>query len=175
MPASRQIWILRHAEAIEAPPEGGADRDRMLSPAGTKQATRLGEAIAGGELPGPAPSLVLVSSATRTRGTAMLAFSGLEPRCDFQVEPRMYEAGPDELLGLLRELPDEVECVGIVGHNPAVAWLSIELVDESVAQHPAREGHPPASLSVLELDLDRWSELAAGTATLLAFHQTPLP
>lgn len=174
MPPARQIWTLRHADAIEAPPEGGTDRDRMLSPAGTKQATRLGEAIAAGELPGPTPSLVLVSSATRTRGTAMLVFSGLDPRCDFQVEPRIYEAGPDELIALLRELPDDAQSVGIVGHNPAIAWLSIELADESEAAHPAREGHPPASLSVLELELDRWSELAPGTARLLAFHLTPL-
>ena len=170
MATSKHLWILRHAQAEDAPPPGGNDHDRMLSTNGTKQASRLGEAIGSGELPGPVPEIVLVSSASRTRGTAMLAFSGVEPRCEFQVERRIYEAGTDELLSLLAEMPDEVATVAVVGHNPAIAWFGIELVDESSVEHPGRVDHPPATLSVVSLPTDSWSQVAWGTGELLAFR-----
>ena len=175
--STKILWLLRHATAEDEPPPGGEDRDRMLSPAGMAQAEALGGAITAGEVTGPPPQLVLVSPASRTRGTAMLAFSGLGGSCAFSVDQRIYSAGPDELLALLAEVDDEVTCLGIVGHNPTIAWFGIEMVDEDAieGEHPARTDLPPATLSVIELPITSWADATFGEGTLVAYRVTPAP
>ena len=149
----------------------------MLSPPGIAQAEALGTAIVAGEVAGPTPQMVVVSPASRTRGTAMLAFSGLGETCAFSVDRRIYSAAPDDLLALVAEVDDAVTCLGVVGHNPAIAWFGIELVDEATleAEHPARGDHPPATLSVIELPIRHWSEVAFGEGTLVEYRMTPAP
>ena len=175
-PTKKTLWLLRHATAEEDPPPGGDDRDRMLSPAGIAQAETLGAAIVAGEVIGEAPECVLVSPASRTRGTAMLVFSGLGAACGFSVDQRIYPAAPDDLLALLAEQDDELSCLGIVGHNPTIAWFGIELVDESNLPegHPARGDHPPATLAVIELPVARWADAAFGEGALLEYRVTPV-
>ena len=172
---TKTLWLLRHATAEDEPPPGGEDRDRMLSGAGIAQAEALGAAIVAGEVTGQTPSTVLVSPASRTRGTAMLAFSGLGSACEFSVDQRIYPAIPDDLLAMLAEVDDEVACLGIVGHNPTIAWFGIELVDESTleGEHPARGDHPPATLSVIELPIASWADAAFGEGILREYRVTP--
>ena len=125
---TKTLWLLRHATAEDEPPAGGEDHDRMLSSVGIAQAEALGAAIVAGEISGQTPQTVLVSSASRTRGTAMLTFSGLGPDCEFSVDQRIYPAIPDDLLAIVAETDDAVDCLGIVGHNPTIAWFGVELV-----------------------------------------------
>ena len=174
---TKTLWLLRHATAEDEPPAGGEDHDRMLSSVGIAQAEALGAAIVAGEISGQTPQTVLVSSASRTRGTAMLTFSGLGPDCEFSVDQRIYPAIPDDLLAIVAETDDAVDCLGIVGHNPTIAWFGVELVDESglEGEHPARIDHPPATLSVVELPISRWSDAAFGEGRLVEYRVSPLP
>ncbi len=172
---TKTLWLLRHATAEDEPPPGGEDRDRMLSAVGIAQAEALGAAIVAGEVSGQTPQTVLVSPASRTRGTAMLAFSGLGPGCGFNVDQRIYPAIPDDLLAIVAEADDSVDCLGVVGHNPTIAWFGVELVDESMieGEHPARIDHPPATLSVIELPISRWADVAFGVGRLVEYRLTP--
>jgi phosphohistidine phosphatase len=173
---TKTLWLLRHATAEDDPPPGGEDRDRMLSSVGISQAEALGAAIVAGEVAEPTPQVVLVSPASRTRGTAMLVFSGLGTACSFSVDQRIYPAIPDDLLAMLAEVDDEVGCLGIVGHNPTIAWFGIEMADEDAleGEHPARSDHPPATLSVLELPIARWADAAYGQGRLVEYRVTPV-
>ena len=44
-PATRTLWLLRHAKTVADPPAGGADIDRVLAPRGRRDATALGHLI----------------------------------------------------------------------------------------------------------------------------------
>ena len=50
----------------------------------------------------------------------------------------------------------------MVGHNPTIHCLSLDLVSELSLDgpHPALNAYPPGTLSILELPIDRWSDLA---------------
>ena len=56
----KTLILIRHADAADTP-EGGGDHDRVLTPSGRIQARRLRQILSEG----PAPEVVLCSSATR--------------------------------------------------------------------------------------------------------------
>jgi phosphohistidine phosphatase SixA len=67
---------------------------------------------------------VLCSSARRARATLdLVAASG-----EIQIERGLYGASADQLLERLRRVPDEVDAVMLIGHNPAILDLAVGLV-----------------------------------------------
>ena len=111
-----------------------------------------------------APGLVLSSPSTRTRETVECL--GLDAPVDY-LEP-LYAADADELLEVVRELSardDPPDTVLLVGHNPGVHQLVLELTGGE--QLP---GFPPSALAVLALDVSDWSAAETGAARLTALH-----
>jgi phosphohistidine phosphatase len=161
------VWVLRHAKAAA---QGTDDHSRPLTARGTRQATEVALHIAGGAVGGAAlPTTVLCSSARRARRTAELVAAGLAPPPDVFVERALYGADADDVVGRLRELPDDDVSVMVVGHNPTLHELAVLLVDEDDAAGRARldTGFPTAALAVVALPAASWSALAPGTGTLL--------
>lgn len=152
-----RLLVLRHGQAREAPP-GGADIDRPLSASGRKAAATLGPVAQR-----LAPELVLCSTALRTRQT--LEALELDPSVDVAYESGLFGAEADELLEHVREVDDDVSVVLLVGHNPGVHNLVIELTGgDRVPQFK------PATLAVLDLDVERWSEVGPGSGSLVSLH-----
>lgn len=111
----RTLLLLRHATAERSHP-GGHDADRRLSALGRTEAAGVGAFLRGSGLQ---VDHVLCSPAVRTRETLeQLALgSGTEtPVVD--LVPRLYAAGPEELVELLSGLT--ATTVLVVGHAPAV-------------------------------------------------------
>jgi phosphohistidine phosphatase len=110
------------------------------------------------------PDLVLSSPALRTRQTV----AALLLAAPVTFLEQLYAADADELLDAVRELSardDEPESVLLVGHNPGVHQLVLELTGGE--QLP---GYPPATLAVLDLDIDDWWQADTGTARLVSLH-----
>ena len=130
---SRTLWLLRHAKAVTDPPPGGSDFDRVLRPAGPprRHRARAGSSPGRGEGLGPAlkgvplPQVALVSPAARTAPTAelVLARHGAS-RPSVRLVDELYGADPEEVLAMLRGLPDDVVAAMVVGHNPTAHALS---------------------------------------------------
>ena len=125
--ARRTLWLLRHAKAVTDPPPGGSDWDRVLAPRGRRDAAALGRLFAGnGEGLGgalkrvPRPAVALVSPAARTAPTAELALARQAEPPELRFEEELYGADPDEVIALLRTLPDDAEAAMVVGHNPTM-------------------------------------------------------
>lgn len=151
-----RLLVLRHGEARNAPP-GGDDLDRPLSAAGRKSAATLGPVVRRLQ-----PELVLCSSALRTRQT----LEALElDDVDVAYEPGLFGAEAEEILEHVREVDDDVPVVLVVGHNPGVHNLVIELTGGDRVPH-----FKPATLAVLDLDADRWSEAGPGSGSLVSLH-----
>ena len=181
--AARTLWLLRHAKTVTDPPSGGTDFDRVLAPRGRRDATALGHLFAGtgeGLGPGlegvPRPQIALVSPAARTAATAQLVLAGVTDPPQCRLEKGLYAADPEEVLAFVRALPDDVNAAMVVGHNPTAQSLSQGLLstrDKKGLSSVVRHGFPTCALGVYAFNVDRWADVAAGTAKLVAIMIPP--
>ena len=159
-----QLLLLRHARAAPAE-DGGSDKDRPLTPPGRRDATRLRRAMREFGL---APDLVLVSAARRTLETLDV----LEPWDDTPlIEPMedLYLAPAARLLDQLRDVAETVRSVLLIGHNPGLHELALDLTDPRLSALPLvtrlREGFPTAALAEYTI-AGPWSRLDTACARL---------
>ena len=163
----KTIHLLRHAKSSwddSALP----DHDRPLNERGRAAAPRVGAHM---EEVGHLPDLVLCSTATRTRQTldAVLSEWEAEPAIEFQEE--LYLAGPGEMLDLVRSVPDTVDSVLVVSHNPGTGILAAALCGEGPPEriHLMRAKFPTAGLAIIELNVNRWTDVESGCGSLKEF------
>jgi phosphohistidine phosphatase len=165
----RRLIVLRHAKS--AWPEGVPDHDRPLAPRGRRDAPAAGRWL---RRSGLVPDRVLCSTAQRARETWQLAEEklGADPQTVF--EDRVYGATSEELLDLAHETPTDVRTLLIVGHDPAMHELTLDLAGAqpddkgSDALDRVRIKFPTAAIAVLEFT-GAWPKLAPGQARLTAF------
>jgi phosphohistidine phosphatase len=155
----KRVYLLRHARSswkdTELP-----DHDRPLAGRGKRAAKAIFQHMRAQELE---PELVLCSTARRARET----LERIEPalgRAPVRVEGELYGATAGELLARLRRLPDDVRSVLVIGHNPGMHELALELA----GPEPELEGKfPTAALATLTFDGSAWGELGPGAAELV--------
>jgi phosphohistidine phosphatase len=180
---ARILWLLRHAKTVADPPPGGTDFDRVLAPRGRRDATALGQLFEGsGEgLPAelgrvPRPQVALVSPAARTTATAELVLGSLSDPPDLRFEDGLYQADPDDVLGYLQGLPEDITAAMVVGHNPTAHALSQGLIragDKKGHSLAVRAGFPTCALGVYSFKVESWSEVEARGAKLVALLTPP--
>lgn len=160
---TRRLLLLRHAKSSWDDPSL-PDRDRPLSKRGRSAAERMGRFLREHDL---IPDVVLCSSSVRTRETLeRLGLRGVEAT----IEDRLYGAGGEELLARIGEAPHEVGSLAVIGHNPGMQELAVELAsgDAGSDADRLRAKFPTGALAAFEVD-GAWSELGASAATLRSF------
>jgi Epoxide hydrolase N terminus len=78
-------------------------------------------------------------------------------------------ASAEILLRRVRALPDEAEEAMLVGHNPGLGDLVLQLAEPGKLRDRAEAKVPTGALATLEADIASWSELEPGGARLVAF------
>jgi phosphohistidine phosphatase len=159
------LLVLRHGQAASAPP-GGDDAERPLTASGRRAAAAQARVVAT-----QAVDQVLCSPALRARQT--LEALDLDAGVPVNFEPELFGAGVEDLLEQLRQLDDDADDAGgrpagtvlLVGHNPAVHELVVELADAGQLS-----SFRPATLAVLDLDVARWNDVAPGSGRLESLH-----
>jgi phosphohistidine phosphatase len=153
----KTLLILRHAKTQPDAPAG--DHARELTERGHRNAMAMGAHIHN--LIGT-PDAIITSDATRSRQTAEIVVPAVDFAAPLTVEPRLYAADLDTLLAVMWRIPDEVQTAIIVGHNPGLEELAAAL-----AGNPEQGVRlPTAGLALLELDVERWDSVRAGTGRL---------
>ena len=90
---------------------------------------------------------------------------GVEEEYEFDTpihfEPEIYEAETLSLLEKLRSLSDDVLAPLIVGHNPALHHLVLDLSSDDPEGRRQRiaSKFPTAAVAVIELPLKKWTEI----------------
>jgi phosphohistidine phosphatase len=158
MTETKQLLLLRHAKSSWDDPSL-ADEDRPLAPRGRKAAKRLGAYVRRERI---AVGVVLCSSAKRARETLDL----VRPPGEIVIERELYHATAAELLERLRRVPDEVDAVMLIGHEPAIRDLAVGLVGPE--SELADRKFPTAGLATLTFT-GPWTTLAPDGAGLAAF------
>ena len=160
----KRLYLLRHAKSSWDDPTL-ADHDRPLAPRGRRAAKVMAEHL---RRKGISPELVLCSPSTRTRQTLTRLAPGMGKNADVQIGPELYAASAPDLLEALRKVPDEVESVMLIGHNPGMQHLALSLASAGSESPRLRSKFPTAALATLELK-GSWRELAPGSADLVSF------
>jgi phosphohistidine phosphatase len=160
----KRLYLLRHAKSSWDDPTL-TDRDRPLAPRGRRAAGIMGEHL---HQQGIAPELVLCSGSRRTRQTLERISPGLGTGADVQIRSELYAASAAELLEVLRDVPDAVESVMVIAHNPGIQDLALRLVGGGRDLARVRRKFPTAALATLEVD-GSWRELGPGRTVLVSF------
>lgn len=158
MAHTKQLLLLRHAKSSWDDP-ALADHDRPLAPRGRKAAKLIGEHMRSRRI---GISLVLCSSALRAHQTVEL----VNPAAEIRIESGLYAASAEQLLGRLRRIPEPVEALMLVGHNPAIQELTVGLVGPDTELSGRK--FPTGALATLTFD-GPWRELEWADADLAAF------
>jgi phosphohistidine phosphatase len=159
----RRLVVLRHAKS--ARPAGVPDHERPLAPRGARDAPAAGRALAEADC---LPDLALCSTALRARETWRLASAQWGTPPPVRHDPRLYAAGTADLLAVVRGTPPEVETLLLVGHNPGLQELVLELAGDGLgdALGQVRAKFPTSAIAVLAWHGSGWPALAPGTALL---------
>jgi phosphohistidine phosphatase len=152
-----RLMLLRHAKSEKAEP-GLRDHERRLNDRGERDAETIGAYLARHGL---LPDLVAVSTSQRTRQTwehvaAMLSAS---PPASF--EERLYNAGTEAILAVVKETKPAVRTLMVIGHNPGLhegARLLIASGDVE-ARERLNEGLPTTGLAVIDFAGKDWRKL----------------
>ena len=150
----RTLIVLRHAKSDWSGVE--ADIDRTLNARGQRQAPDAGSWLAEHF---PAIDLAVVSPATRARSTWALVSAEFSESPEARIDERAYAASVTDLLEIVRELPDELETVILVAHNPGLEELVSVLTGENVRLSTS-------ALAVLGVP-GSWAQLSDSTAVLV--------
>ncbi|MET1058227.1 MAG: histidine phosphatase family protein [Nocardioides sp.] len=153
------LILLRHGKSDWSGDE--PDELRPLARRGRRQVPDSGRWLADNL---GAIDLAVVSPAERTRETWRLAAAELAAPPPVREDDRVYAGSAESLLGVVRELPDEVATVVLVGHNPGLEDLVASLTGHWV---PMRT----STLAVIDLP-DSWST-AGNTGAELRAHGRP--
>jgi phosphohistidine phosphatase len=156
----RTLVLLRHAKSDWT--HDVADADRPLAKRGTRQAPEAGRWLASHL---DRIDLAVVSSALRARSTWDLASAELARPPGHRVDDRVYAASADELLDVVRDLPDELGTVLLVGHNPGLE----DLVDALTGSWTPM---PTSAIAVVDLS-GGWAAAGDGTGRLRASGRPP--
>jgi phosphohistidine phosphatase len=156
----RTLILLRHAKSDWSGDE--TDIVRPLAKRGRRQAPDVGRWLAANL---DSVDLAIVSPATRALNTWDLVAAELDVPPRTRIDDRVYAASDQQLLTIVRELPDDIETVVLVGHNPGMEDLASLLTGESARM-------PTSGLAVITLP-GRWSTAGRDSAVLRASGRPP--
>jgi len=158
------LGLLRHAKSDWGQSDK-RDFDRGLNDRGHRGAHVIGEHIARH---GIKWDKLVASPATRVRLTVEDALPALAPEWD----ERLYLAGTDTIMDVIRESGGEADALLVAGHNPGLGDMLFELVspkNENALYDEAKVKFPTAAYAVFELEIEEWSDLRDGCGVLAHF------
>jgi phosphohistidine phosphatase len=145
---NRTITLIRNAEAVK---DLTLDIGRELNETGKKNLEKLQETIINKKIKA---DRIICSTATRSIQTAkeIAPKLGVDP-ADIMQDQGIYLAHLDEMLKIVKSVPDSVTNLVIIGHNPGITALS------RFAVKKYHEVMAPGNLISLEIKLGSWSKI----------------
>ncbi len=149
--ANKVLYIARHAKSAWDDP-GVSDHDRPLMEKGVKK-TKL---VAGFLLEKNAkPDLIISSSAVRARETARIIAGGLGyAESEIKIESNIYNADEEDLFDILFAIPNNINSVMLVGHNPTFTHFANYFLKNKL------EWMPTSTVAGIEFKTDKWEKIA---------------
>ncbi len=152
----KKLFIVRHGKARPAGTDE-KDIDRLLSPEGMQQTSRLGSYI---HKKGYEISAIISSNALR----AVMTAENIADQINFdvskiQADEDLYEASVRIVLEKVNKFHDDWHNVILVGHNPVVTYFT-----EYITGHHF-DGMAAGSMVIISCDADSWEEVSGDNAS----------
>lgn len=167
--SERTLTLIRHSKAEHV--QDKEDHDRELSPRGVKDAHAVGVWLSDPST-GVTFDLALCSTSERTRQTLDGIRAGGVSAKDTRYDGRIYNGSAAHLLEVLREVPDSVKTIVMIGHAPGIPVLATALAHNDSGSTDVIDrlslGFPTSGLAILGFDGD-WTTLAPEAAYLRDF------
>jgi len=163
----KTLYLLRHAKSSWSDPSL-PDIDRPLSGRGRRAAAAMGRYCRDHRL---APDVILCSTAARTRETLAVFDGARGQTAPVKYQKSLYLADPSRMLAALRALNDRYASALLVGHEPGIRHLALELAGDgaSLAMRRLEKKFPTGALAVLTFPVERWRAIEPGAGRLAAF------
>ena len=162
----KTLALFRHAKSDWSDARA-RDFDRPLNTRGQRGAHAMGTYIRD---TGRMFDRMIASPAVRAAETVEEASKPWGRTFKVEWDRRIYLASSATLIDLLKEIEGDPASVLMVGHNPGLEDLIFDLVPDdgsSPLRDLVEEKFPTATFAVLELDIDRWSDLTERSARLV--------
>jgi phosphohistidine phosphatase len=163
----RSLTLLRHAKS-SWDDESLDDFHRPLNERGERAARAMGKHLAA---KGAKFDLILASPARRVVETLeCLAEGGWDPK-PVRYDQAIYHGSTGGLLEIVRSTADDVRRLMLVGHNPALGMLALQLAeeDEEGLRAAVSAKYPTGALAEMALDIESWDDAAPQCGRLVAF------
>ena len=163
------LSLLRHAKSSWDKPLD--DYERPLSRRGEKAAPEMGSVIIELDC---RPDLILCSGAKRARETLGLVLDKIgAPAPQVRYDDALYMATPDTIISRVKAATTNgadtaPKHVMVVGHNPGLEELALQLVGSGAEDERARlaQKFPTAGLAVISFDEGTWQGIGPGAGRL---------
>ena len=155
----KRLLLVRHAKSSWKTAAG--DFERPLNERGVMDAPLMGVRLQHFAAPA---DLIVTSPARRARMTAELLAAALHYDAAAIVEAEeIYQAGLEDLQGVVRRLDDAFSTVLLVGHNPGITNFANWLCGAGI------DSMPTAAAAVVELAVESWCEAGRNKGSLVDF------
>ena len=148
----KTLILMRHAKSSwknkDLP-----DIERPLSRRGEKDAPEMGKLLKKKDL---VPNRIIASPAVRASQTAEAVSKKSGYENGIVYVDKLYLAESDVILDTLKELPDDLEKVMLIGHNPGLECV-LQMLTGKV------ESMPTASIVNISLPIEHWMEIGGET------------
>ncbi len=146
----KQLFLVRHAKSDGADPQL-PDKDRKVTAQGQQQVAYLAERLKRDKVK---PGLMLCSDATRAQQTAQqLAVDLGVSKEAIQIKPVLYEESVSLLIEAIKAVPEDVQCLMIVAHNPTLSWFATYL------NHDEPVSLSTCGLFAIQFEIKSWLEI----------------
>ena len=162
----KTLLVLRHAKAKLNSPSG-SDFDRPLTGRGHRDSAAIGRQLLAGNR---RVSALFASPAVRVVETVAGVVEGARLTIAPVWDRRLYNASFETLIACIGEISDAIDAALIVGHNPGLHQLVLDLAE---GDHAGLGGQinfsfPTATLADLSLSVDHWRDVAPGCGRLVS-------
>jgi len=148
----KTLILMRHAKSSWKD-HNISDVDRPLKKRGKKDTQAMAKIMLEKEL---IPQKIMVSSAKRARRTAEILVEETKVNIAVELLDQLYMAEIPFYVDLIKSIPDELERVMLIGHNPGLESL-VQMFSNQI------ESLPAGAMAVLSLPLKSWKDLTPET------------
>ena len=145
---TKKLYLLRHAKSGHEEYVSN-DIERHLSARGYREADEVAATFKKQLLQ---PELIISSPAIRAFTTAIIFAKHLNyPVKVIELNSSIYEASVQQLLYVINQLSDQLNCVMMVGHNPGFSDLASLLYGKAIDEMPT------CGITGITINLESWS------------------
>jgi phosphohistidine phosphatase len=146
----KRVIIVRHAKAV---PYGyDDDYTRDLTDRGVSDAQRIGKELKKMEI---TPDIMISSPANRAIQTALIFAENMDfsKKQIVEIENIYHGLTTSEFLGMIKELPNDVQTAFFFGHNPAFQYFVNNLLELFY------DDMPTCSTVAIDFNVDSWKKV----------------